>query len=285
MTSTVGPTGGTSYVGSDHQQFSIIGQNSSLSSSPLFSLMWSMRDKLIQLAVSIQSKDPVVEKPIIIFITFIQCYILLSSLFLPTITLGSAVMIDSSTNATLLNNTQYEYYANNGSQILSGNKLGYYNYGFYGYWVFNVITFLITFSLDRIPYHVMVGLSFVCEVMILFFIFLTIISFRMMLLSTRHLEKLKHVTRKASGLLVLSSLTMTFILTSFIDCNYWTGKLNRFSEEDVSCFSYENIAYIVICYVAMICLFSCLLFAMFISPNIHPLSKTIFITENSLVNQ
>ncbi|KAG2386920.1 hypothetical protein C9374_001955 [Naegleria lovaniensis] len=242
-------------------------------SSSLLGRMW---DGLTVLLLSLQNKEPIHDWRLVVGMALFHLYMMISSMFIPTITM------DDTIGSVIINNNNTSF-----SNIQTIDE-PYYKWGFYGGWIFNVLNYGTSLSLDRLPYIGMVVLGFICIGFLVLCIVMMIIAYRYMLLSNSFYGKIKVLVQMVLGITMVMALVMTFVMTSFMDCWYDLQNSNnsihyliRFGRNVVSCYSYENIIYLVFNTIGCLLLFCILPIAMLILPNTHALSKGLFIAKNS----
>ncbi|EFC49455.1 predicted protein [Naegleria gruberi] len=201
-----------------------------------------IQSSIATLTVALQDKKRKTSWKYFALIVIMNIYLMWTSIFLPT--LGSA-----------------------------------YNWGEYGDWVFKVANYPITFSLDLIPYIAMVVLEIVSIVYVLLYLTTSYLAFQAVNNSSKQSVRIKRMSIILSWLTVFLTPVMSFIFTSFIDCNlsslvtisgYDEQKytLQRFPTQ--ACYSVENIAFIVIGFVGHFLLVGSVFYAHLAIANMHP---------------
>lgn len=164
---------------------------------------------------------------------------------------------------------------------------GSFNQGEYGDWIWRAANFIITFSLDLLPYEGMMSLAIICMIVSFGGIVLYFLAFRFTR-RARYLFQFKMAIKIYGTLTSLCSFVMIYILSSFYDCNYskyvkFTGYsmpqpvLSRFPTH--MCHDTPTIIlmifsiFSILCLIVMNCIFSIIL------SNSHVLNRAMFIVE------
>ncbi|KAF0971865.1 hypothetical protein FDP41_010088 [Naegleria fowleri] len=168
---------------------------------------------------------------------------------------------------------------------------GEYNFGLYGAWIWRVFNYLVNFSMYSIPYEAAIALSSICILLSLSVLCLFLYTLRVYHKADRSIKSVQSLMRVLGIIIYFGHLVMTYLMTSFIDCNYSSSVtfdgfsdpqkvLNRFPY--YMCFSSSNIALIVLNFLGIICLILSTILCSFVLGNSHIRSETPFIVDNSL---
>ncbi|KAF0977991.1 hypothetical protein FDP41_003313 [Naegleria fowleri] len=168
---------------------------------------------------------------------------------------------------------------------------GEYNYGLYGAYVWRVFNYLVNFSMNAIPYEAAIALSSICILLSLSVICLFLYTLRVYHKAKPSIKTIQSLMKVLGIVIYFGHLVMTYLMTSFIDCNYSSSVtfdgfsdpqkvLNRFPS--YMCFSSSNIALIVLNFLGIICLILSTVLCSVVLGNTHIRSGTPFIVDNSL---
>ncbi|KAF0974538.1 hypothetical protein FDP41_006570 [Naegleria fowleri] len=127
--------------------------------------------------------------------------------------------------------------------------LGDYSWGSIANWIFTVANYPITFSLNLLSYFGMIGVGTFCFVIVLMAVIVTLLSFWVIWKSSKKMKQIKMLCIITGSVLNLLCMTMSFVLSSFIECDFekkvyfssiedWDYALVRYPS--IQCFGEEN---------------------------------------------
>ncbi|KAG2373994.1 hypothetical protein C9374_011659 [Naegleria lovaniensis] len=168
---------------------------------------------------------------------------------------------------------------------------GEYNFGLYGSWIWRAFNYLVTFSFNAIPYEAAIALSSLCILISISVLCLFLYTSRVYHKADRSIKTIQSLVKILGFVIYFGHLVMTYLMTSFIDCNYSSSVtfdgfsepqkvLNRFPS--YMCFSSSNIALIVLNFLGIICLMLSSMVCCFVLGNCHIRNERPFISDNSL---
>ncbi|KAG2373314.1 hypothetical protein C9374_012303 [Naegleria lovaniensis] len=168
---------------------------------------------------------------------------------------------------------------------------GEYNFGLYGSWIWRAFNYLVTFSFNAIPYEAAIALSSLCILISISILCLFLYTSRVYHKADRSIKTIQSLVKILGFVIYFGHLVMTYLMTSFIDCNYSSSVtfdgfsepqkvLNRFPS--YMCFSSSNIALIVLNFLGIICLMLSSMVCCFVLGNCHIRNERPFISDNSL---
>lgn len=159
-------------------------------------------------------------------------------------------------------------------------------YGEWGSWIFTILNYPMTFSMERLPYYGALGLSIVAIVFLLGYILLIVWSSYAFKTTSQYLNGTKRAVSIASKLMLAFSIPSIYVISSFIDCTISTTPiLNRFyqySNASIACFGSQNIALYAMSIIVIVLFMLCSAFASMIVTNSHPHNTVPFVADHPL---
>ncbi|KAF0978816.1 hypothetical protein FDP41_001886 [Naegleria fowleri] len=167
--------------------------------------------------------------------------------------------------------------------------VGGMNFGEYGEWVFTVANYPLTLSLNLVPYEGMVALVFIVFATLLLYIALLFMTYQRVINTRRFSDWFLQATRFFNFLILIACGTMTFVLTSLLECSSSITldnggsvsaiQLSRYS--NVDCYHTPNIIFYAFSLVAFVILIGCVALSAMIYRNSHPMNKSLFTSLNN----
>ncbi|EFC41734.1 predicted protein [Naegleria gruberi] len=108
--------------------------------------------------------------------------------------------------------------------------LGSYNWGEYGEWLFTVINYPITLSFHLLPFGAIAALGAASFLLIACGVVSFFLALHAIFRSSKQLDRYKKAATTLGNIIQVLSMIMTFIFTSFIDCD--TSALHTISNYD-----------------------------------------------------
>ena len=188
--------------------------------------------------------------------------------------------------------------------LMDGTSFGF---GYWGSWVFTVINYPNTFSMNLLSYNAAIAACCIFVGLLLTTITMLLIGYRSVKTVYRYLKKVQFVINLFGYLTLFFATPATFAFTSFIDCNYGyeaptyllsaqqlasiatnttsnvlysTPMLNRFPGNE--CFSNTNIGMIVFTMLVLLTYLIVVIIATLLLPKSHPLSNSPMISDSAL---
>ncbi|KAG2382710.1 hypothetical protein C9374_005290 [Naegleria lovaniensis] len=163
-------------------------------------------------------------------------------------------------------------------------------YGEWGSWLFTVLNYPMTFSMERLPYYGALALSIIAIVFLLGYILLIVWSSYAFKTTSQYLNGTKRIVSLASKAMLALSIPSIYVISSFIDCTLTTEQLNtpilnrfyQYSNVSIACFGSQNIALYITSIVTTILFMLCSALACLIVTNSHPHNTVPFVADNPL---
>ncbi|KAG2382984.1 hypothetical protein C9374_004951 [Naegleria lovaniensis] len=165
--------------------------------------------------------------------------------------------------------------------------LGGMKFGEYGEWIFTVANYPLTLSLNLVPYEGMIALVFIVCASLLLYIALLFTTYKRIINTRRFSDWFLQATRFFNFVILIACGTMTFILTSLVDCSTVTVgnegnssiELSRYDGK--ACYESPNVIFLAFSLIAFIILIPCVALSAMIYRNSHPLNKSLFTSMNN----